>query len=77
MAVDQQFQLGYVMRDDFVLEKIDLGTGNVSGEIHFLPSTLSKEMLQHSQSYSVTLMDSIMIVSFSDSDQTFGLKFGQ
>lgn len=74
MAIDRQSHLGYVMRDDFVLEIMDLETGNVSGEIRFLPSALSEEMLQHSQSYSVTLCNDILIVSFSDSGQTFGLS---
>jgi outer membrane protein assembly factor BamB len=77
IAIDRQTKRGYVIRDDFVLEIIDLQTGNVLGETRFLPNALSKEMLQQSQSYSVTLSDGVVIVSFSDSDQTFGLSLNQ
>ena len=74
IAIDQQSQLGYIMRDDFVIEIIDLRTGNISEEIRFLPGVLPKEMLQHLQNYSIALSNDIMIVSFSDSGQTFGLQ---
>jgi outer membrane protein assembly factor BamB len=77
IAIDRQSQIGYVMRADFVLEEIDLSTGSILGEIRFLPNTLPEEMLRFSYSYSVTLNDSIVIVSFGDSSQTFGLALPQ
>lgn len=74
IVIDRQSQLGYVMRADFVIEVIDLQTGNILREIRFLPSVLSEEMLRFSHKYSITLNGNIMIVSFGDSDQTFGLS---
>lgn len=74
IAIDEQSQLGYIMRDDFVVEGIDLETGNVLEEIHFSPSVLSEEMLRYSHRYSIALSDDVLAISFSDSDQVFGIS---
>lgn len=73
-AIDSKSQLGYIMRDDFVIEVINLKTGEVSEEIHFSPSVLSEEMLRFSHRYFVALSNDVLIVSFSDSDQIFGVS---
>ncbi len=72
MAIDHQSQLGYAMRDDFVLITIDLQTGNVLGETSFLSSEpINKQVGSVS---SITVSDGIVVVGFSDSRQTFGLS---
>ena len=77
MAIDSQSQLGYALRDDFVLVTVDLQTGNVLGETGFLPNTLPEELLHFSQRYSVTISDGVVVVAFSDSGQAFGLSMNQ
>jgi outer membrane protein assembly factor BamB len=75
VAVNRQSQLGYAMRDDFVLATIDLKTGNVLGETSFLSSESAKEYSGFVSS--VVFSDGVVVVSFYDSGQTFGLKFSQ
>ena len=77
MAIDRQSQVGYALRDDFVLVTVDLQTGDVLGETRFLPSTLPKELLHFSQRYSVTISDGVVVVAFSDSGQTFALSLNR
>jgi outer membrane protein assembly factor BamB len=74
MAVDQQSQFGYAMRSDTVLLTIDLQTGHILGTTSFLSSSTPtpKEIGAFS---SIAASNGVVVVSFSDSKQTFGLKF--
>jgi hypothetical protein len=74
IAVDESEDIGYFLRYDFSLVKIDLTTGGILAETQFLPKTLPAEMQQHSYGYVVVVTKDTVIVSFGDSDQTFGLK---
>jgi outer membrane protein assembly factor BamB len=72
IAIDYQSQLGYAMRNDLVLLTIDLHTGDVLAETNFLSSQPINE--QTGSMSSITFSDGILVVSFSDSGQTFGLS---
>ena len=73
MAIDYQSRLGFAMRDDLVLLTIDLQTGDILGETRFLSSKPIDEQIGFLSS--ITVSDGVVIVSFSDSGQTFGLEF--
>ncbi len=75
VAVDHQSQIGYVMRNDFVLMTIDLQTGSILGETIFQPSEPSKEYSGFLSS--VFFSNGVVVVSFYDSRETFGLSFSQ
>lgn len=72
VAIDHQYQLGYAMRDDYVLVTLDLQTGNILGETVFLTSEPDKEYFDF---VPIAFSDGVVIVAFGDSGQTFGLKF--
>ncbi len=76
IAMDNQAQIGYALRGDFVLVTIDLQDGRILGETQFLPSALPEE-LHYPWHYSVTLSDGVVVVAFSDSGQTFALLLNQ
>lgn len=73
LAIDYQSQLGFAMRDDLVLLTIDLQTGNVLGETKFLSSEPINEQLGFLSF--ITFSDGVVVLSFSDSGQTFGLEY--
>ena len=73
VAVDRQSQLGYAMREDLVLLTIDLQTGNVLGETRFLSSKPIDQQIGFMSS--IIFSDGVLVISFSDSGQTFGLSF--
>lgn|SRR5574341_1483863 len=73
MTIDHQSRLGFGLRDDLVLLTIDLQTGDVLGETRFLSSKPIDEQIGFLSS--ITVSDGVVIVSFSDSGQTFGLEF--
>lgn len=73
MTIDYQSQQGFAMRDDLTLLTIDLQTGNILGETSFLSSEPIDEQIGVLSS--ITFSDGIVVVSFSDSRQTFGLDF--
>lgn len=73
ITVDPQSQLGFAMRDDLILLTIDLQTGDVLGETSFLSSAPVDK--QEGFLASITFSNGIIIISFSDSGQTFGLEF--
>jgi outer membrane protein assembly factor BamB len=75
IAIDYQTGLGYGMRKDLVLLTIDLQTGNVLGETSFLSSQPIDEQIGSVSS--IAFSDGILVVSFSDSGQTFGLSLKQ
>jgi outer membrane protein assembly factor BamB len=75
MAIDYQSGLGYGMMDDLVLLTIDLQTGNVLGETTFFSSEPINEQIGF-MSF-ITFSDGVVMVSFSDSGQTFGLSLKQ
>jgi outer membrane protein assembly factor BamB len=66
--------VGYVVRGDFSLVKIDLITGNILAETQFLPKELAPDIRNRIFEYSVGVTKDTVVISFSDSDQTFGLK---
>ncbi|HLO32829.1 MAG TPA: PQQ-binding-like beta-propeller repeat protein, partial [Anaerolineales bacterium] len=73
LAIDYQSQRGFAMRDDLMLLTIDLHTGKVLGETRFLSSKLVDEQLGFLSS--IAFSNGVVVVSFSDSGQTFGLEF--
>lgn len=73
IAVDHHSGLGYAMREDFVLLTIDLQTGKVLGETSFLSSNSTSQ--ERGSVSSVVVSDAVVVVSFGDNGQTFGLKF--
>ncbi|MCJ7433630.1 MAG: PQQ-like beta-propeller repeat protein [Anaerolineales bacterium] len=75
VAIDYHSQLGYAMREDLVLLTIDLQTGNVLGETSFLSSQPIDEQIGSVSS--ITFSNGVVVISFSDSGQTFGLRFSQ
>ena len=75
VAIDYQSRLGYGMRDDLVLLTIDLQTGSVLGETSFLSSRPIDEQI--GSVASITFSNGVVIISFSDSGQTFGLSLNQ
>jgi outer membrane protein assembly factor BamB len=72
VAVDYKSQRGYAMRSDLVLLTIDLQTGEVLGETRFLSNEPINE--QFVPVSSIAFSDGVVVVSFSDSRQTFGIK---
>lgn len=75
IAVDNDRETGYFIRHDFSLVKINLPTGSILAETKFLPTSLPSGMERDSYAYRVSLTKDIVIVSFGDSEQTFGLRF--
>jgi outer membrane protein assembly factor BamB len=73
LAIDYQSQQGFAMQDDLVLLTIDLQTGNVLGETSFLSSEPIDEQIGFLSS--IIFSDGVVVISFSDSGQTFGLEF--
>jgi len=76
-AVDNDRATGYFIRNDFSLVKINLLTGSILAETQFLPTVLPKGMERDEYGYRVVVTKNMVIVSFRDSNQTFGLKFNQ
>jgi outer membrane protein assembly factor BamB len=72
VAIDYHSQLGYAMREDLVLLTIDLQTGNVLGETSFLSSKPIDEQIGSVSS--IVFSNGVIVVTFSDSGQTFGLS---
>lgn len=72
VALDKSSNLGYVLRNDLVLVTLDLDTGNVLGETTFLSSEPSTE--QFSYASSAVFSDGVVVITFNDSSQTFGLR---
>jgi hypothetical protein len=75
IATDNDGTTGYFIRHDFSLVKIDLLTGGILAETQFLPMVLPEEMERDNYGYRVAVTKDTVIVSFGDSDQTFGLRF--
>jgi outer membrane protein assembly factor BamB len=71
VATNNQSQLGFAVRNDLMLLTIDLETGNVLGETRFLSSEPVDE--QKGSVSSITYSNGVVVVSFSDSGQTFAL----
>jgi outer membrane protein assembly factor BamB len=72
VAVDYESQRGYAMASGLVLLSIDLQTGEVLGETRFLSNEPIDEQVVPVSS--IAFSDGIVVVSFSDSKQTFGVK---
>jgi len=75
IAIDNDKKIGYFIRHDFSLVKINLLTGGILAETQFLPMVLPEGMERDNYGYKVAVTKDIVIVSFGDSDQTFGLRF--
>lgn len=71
VVVDSQSELGYAMREDLVLLTINLQTGNILGETSFLSSEPVDDQIGTVSA--ITFSDGVVNISFSDSNQTFGL----
>jgi len=65
--------IGYILRDDFVLVKVNLRTGEVLDETSFSPNHLPENGQQYGYFVEVT-RDNTILVYFGDSQQLFGLK---
>jgi hypothetical protein len=75
IAIDNDGITGYFIRYDFSLVKINLLTGGILAETRFLPNTLPAGMQKDGYAYRVAVTKDTVIVSFGDSEQTFGLHF--
>jgi len=73
MSLNRDENAGYVIRSDFSLVKIDLSTGKDLAEIGFSPKELPAPMQNRGFEYSTAYTQDAIVVSFGDSDQTFGL----
>jgi outer membrane protein assembly factor BamB len=66
---------GYLLRDDFVLEKIDLNSGKVVGETQFMPRLSDGQNDLHLPESFITITDDgTVIIIFGDSNQLIGLR---
>jgi hypothetical protein len=75
IAIDHDGKTGYFIRHDFGLVKTNLLTGDILAETQFLPKVLPAGMQKDGYAYGVVVTKDTVIVSFGDSEQTFGLKF--
>lgn len=75
IAIDEDKKISYFLRHDFSLVKINLLTGGILAETQFLPMTLPEGMQRDSYGYRVAVTKDVVIVSFGDGNQTFGLRF--
>jgi outer membrane protein assembly factor BamB len=73
IAIDYQSQYGYALRDDNVLLRLNLATGDILSETSFLSSELPSS--ETGTFASIAVSNGNIIISFVDSQQTFGLKF--
>jgi hypothetical protein len=74
IGIDADEAAGYILRSDFILEKVDLSTGATLAEIQFFPIELPREMQNTEFEYSISVTKDVIIVSFGDSGQTFALR---
>ena len=77
IVIDNDRKIGYFIRHDFSLVKTNLLTGGILAETKFLPMALPVGMQRDSYGYRVAVTKDTVIVSFGDSDQTFGLSFNR
>lgn len=75
LAIDSDRKTGYFVREDFCLVKINLLSGGILAETNFSPKILPAGMQKEDYAYRVAITKDAVIVSFGDSEQTFGLKF--
>jgi outer membrane protein assembly factor BamB len=74
MAVDRSSRRGYAMRADLVLLTVDLHDGSILGQTTFLTSQTAPGDLSTPIGVNVVVCDGVVVVSFADSNQTFGLS---
>lgn len=74
LGLEEGEDVGYILRNDFTLIKLNLASGEVLAEIQFLPKELPQEMKNTGYEYSIAVTKDAVIVSFSDSGETFGLR---
>jgi hypothetical protein len=74
ITIEEDEAVGYILTSNFILEKVDLTTGESLAEIQFLPRELPKNMQNTEFEYTISATKDAIIVSFGDSGQTFGLK---
>jgi outer membrane protein assembly factor BamB len=73
LAIHYITGVGYVLREGFVLEKIDLRTGTVLAETTFLPSPVTPDVRNYGYPYYVSLDSNKLLLLFGDSQQLFSL----
>ncbi len=73
-AIHYVMGIGYVLREGFVLEKIDLQTGTVLAETTFLPSPVTPDVHNYGYPYYVSLDGNTLLLLFGDSQQLFSLS---
>ena len=74
LAIHYGTGVGYVLREGFVLEKIDLRAGTVLAETTFLPSPVTPDVRSYGYPYSVSLDSNTLLLLFGDSQQLFSLS---
>ncbi len=75
MAISPDRKTGYALDSMFALQAIDLESGKLVGEVQFVPSELPTDLQSLGFDYSVSATKDAIMVSFGDSDQTFGFRF--
>lgn len=73
IAVDLESQIGYAIRKDLALLIIDIQTGDIIEQTRFLSSQTNTEQI--SAVSSIAFSKQVLVISFADSGQTFGLQF--
>ncbi len=74
LAIHYDMGAGYVLREGFVLEKIDLQTGTVLAETAFLPSPVTPDVHNYGYPYYASLDGNTLLLLFGDSQQLFSLS---
>jgi outer membrane protein assembly factor BamB len=74
LGMEEDENVGYLLRKDFSLIKLNLASGEVLAEIQFLPKELPQEMQNTGYEYSLAVTKDAVIVSFGDSGETFALR---
>lgn len=74
LGVNTVNRIGYILDGDFLLLEIDLDTGQILAETQFLPRELPEDMRSRGFEYTISVTKDAVVVSFSDSVQTFGLR---
>ena len=74
IGINGDKNIGYAIRNDFALIKIDLASGKILAETSFLPKQLPEDMQNIGFGYLVSVTKDAVIASFGDSRQAFGLQ---
>lgn len=72
IAINEKAQVGYAIQDDIRLVTLNLNDGKIMSQEQFL-SNQPNNNDQGTPVTSVAFSDGVVVISFSDSEQTFGL----